>query len=665
MANNLADKVTQKAWPALASAALRVAFGIIWVINAAFVWSPRFASNYVGYLHNAADGQPAWSAFWFNTWIDIVTPRAELFVWLTRLATTALAFALLFGFARRTIYVLGALYSLLIWSTAEGFGGPYAIGASNMGVGISYVLIFAVLIAINTRSATSPYSIDYYIESVWPRWGLIAEWRVGKSARSPQPVSWAIQLPILAGVVAVTFFLIAGLQSSMNVNAPTPAAAAAAVSPLSIMSKEPVENPFDATLPPVPDGDTVELHINSSDENISIASGVQYQAWPFEGTVPGPVIHVRQGQTVKVRLTNTGTMPHSIDFHAAFTPPNLSFADIKPGEQIEFDFVAHVPGAFVYHCGTDPVLLHMANGMFGAIIVDPADNPLPPADKEYVLVQSEWYTRQVSGSLMGPDFEKMSRIQPDLMAFNGIAFQYMDHPLTARPNERVRLYMVNAGPSRWSAFHVIGTIFDRVYVDGDPDHYLSGIQTYTVAPGGGAVFDVVIPEPGQYPFVDHAFAHLDMGAVGILDIREPNTEHGEPNISRDESQASTAPAVDKPAEGPYEFNRERGEALYTTHCAACHQPGGEGLPGVFPPLKDDPAVLDPDATKHIDVILNGMQGEAIDGVMYSAPMQAFRDVLDDVDIADIVNHERTSWGNDAPLIEPEDVEELRENQTEN
>ncbi|HLS05751.1 MAG TPA: c-type cytochrome, partial [Wenzhouxiangella sp.] len=170
-----------------------------------------------------------------------------------------------------------------------------------------------------------------------------------------------------------------------------------------------------------------------------------------------------------------------------------------------------------------------------------------------------------------------------------------------------------------------------------------------------------IPEPGQYPFVDHAFAHLDMGAVGILDIREPGTEHGEPNISRDESRAAAAPAVEKPAEGPYSFNPERGDSLYTTHCAACHQPGGEGLPGVFPPLKGDPAVLDPDATKHIDVILNGMQGEAIDGVTYSAPMQAFRDVLDDVDIADIVNHERTSWGNDALLIEPEDVEKLREN----
>src|SRR5690625_1433059 len=461
MTNKLADRNTPKAWPALASAALRVAFGIIWVINSAFVCTPTFASNLVAYLTNAAAGQPAWSAFRFDTRIHIVTPHADPLVWLTQLAPTALTFALLFGFARRTIYMLAALCSLLIWSTADGFGGPYAIGASNMGVGISYVLIFAVLIAINTRSATSPYSIDYYIESVWPRWGLIAEWRVDKSARSPQPVSWAIQLPILAGVVAVTFFLIAGLQSSMNVNAPTPAAAAAAVSPLSIMSKEPVENPFDATLPPVPDGDTVELHINSSDENISIASGVQYQAWPFEGTVPGPVIHVRQGQTVKVKLTNTGTMPHSIDFHAAFTPPNLSFADIQPGEQIEFDFVAHVPGAFVYHCGTDPVLLHMANGMFGAIIVAPADEPLPPADKEYVLVQSEWYTRQVSGSLMGPDFEKMSSIQPDLMAFNGIAFQYMDHPLTARPNERVRLYMVNAAPSRCSAFHVIASILHR------------------------------------------------------------------------------------------------------------------------------------------------------------------------------------------------------------
>src|SRR5690606_6230459 len=128
---------------------------------------------YAGYLRNAADGQPAWSAWWFDTWIAIVEPRADTFLWLTRIATTLLALALLFGFARRTVYVIGALYSLLIWSTAGGFGGPYTIGASNTGVGIIYVLVFAVLIAINHRSGTSPYSVDYFIERKWPAWSWI------------------------------------------------------------------------------------------------------------------------------------------------------------------------------------------------------------------------------------------------------------------------------------------------------------------------------------------------------------------------------------------------------------------------------------------------------------------------------------------------------------
>lgn len=133
------------AWPALSTAALRVAFGIIWVVNAAFTWMPGISTNYAGYLHNAAEGQPAWSAWWFDAWIALVEPNPTLFLWLTRLATTALALALLLGFARRTVYVLGALYSLLIWSTAGGFGGPYTIGASNTGVSLLYVLIFAVL----------------------------------------------------------------------------------------------------------------------------------------------------------------------------------------------------------------------------------------------------------------------------------------------------------------------------------------------------------------------------------------------------------------------------------------------------------------------------------------------------------------------------------------
>lgn len=647
------------AWPALASASLRVAFGIIWMVNAAFTWMPGFSANYVGYLRNAAEGQPAWSAWWFNTWIDLVEPNAGVFLWLTRLATTLLALALLFGFARRTVYVIGALYSLLIWSTAGGFGGPYTIGASNTGVGLTYVLIFAVLIAINHRSGTSPYSVDYFLEQKWPGWSWISAWRERRLSDAPR-VSWWAQTGILLGVAAVVFFLVAGLHSSLNVQAPTPTAAAAAVSPLQLMSKEPVKKPFDATLPPLTDGKEVTLHIDVTDEAVEIASGVTYQAWPFGGSVPGPTLHVKQGQMVKVVLANKASMHHSIDFHSAFTPPNTSFADIMPGEQIEFTFEAKVPGTFVYHCGTPPVLLHMANGMYGAIIVDPVDDPRPKADKEYVLVQSEWYTQQIAGTLMGPDFGKMQRIQPDIVAFNGIAFQYQHHPLTARPNERVRLYMVNAGPSLWSAFHVIGAIFDKVYPDGNPAHALSGVSTYSVGPGEGIVFDVVIPDAGEYVFVDHSFAHLDKGAAGVLDIREPGQELGKPQISKIEGHAAAAPApAPAAAAGPYKFDPERGAQLYASTCAACHQANGAGLAGAFPPLVKNPAVLAADPTQHIRTILHGSSGAVIDGVTYPSPMPPFGGALSDADVADIANHERVSWGNQAKQVTADQVKAQR------
>ncbi len=645
-----------RAWPALASAALRVAFGIIWTVNAAFTWTPQFAANYIGYLRNAADGQPAWSAFWFDTWIAIVTPNQELFLWLTRLAETSLAIALLFGFARRSVYVLGALFSLLIWSTAEGFGGPYVVGATNMGVGISYVLIFAVLIVINRRSGTSPYSVDYLIERQFPKWSWIAEWRAPYEGPRPavSVVPARVQIPALLGIGALVFFLVAGLHSSLNVRSSTADSAAAAVSPLSLASNEPVKTPYDATLPPVPEGDVVEVRIGVTDEAVEIASGVRYQAWPFGGSVPGPIIHARVGQTIHVVLTNSSNMPHSIDFHSSFTPPNLSFADIQPGEQIEFSFEAKVAGAFVYHCGTDPVLLHMANGMYGAIIVDPVE-PLPPA-KEYVLVQSEWYTQHVSDNLMAPNFQKMRRIQPDIVAFNGIAFQYKDHPLTARPNERVRFYMVNAGPSVWSAFHVIGAIFDKVYPSGNPAEALSGVSTYSVAPGEGIVFDLVIPDPGHYVFVDHSFAHLDMGAAGVLTIAEPGTtDFGTPNITKMPRQAPKPTAL----AGPYKFNPARGAELYESTCSVCHQPGGEGTEGVFPPLKNNKVVLNADASEHVLGILNGVEGRVIDGVTYATPMPPFGGMLSDDEVADIANHERTSWGHKAKLVTADQVKALR------
>ncbi|HET7569847.1 MAG TPA: multicopper oxidase domain-containing protein [Gammaproteobacteria bacterium] len=658
------NEMLSHAWPAMVSAALRVAFGLIWAVDAALTWTPQFAAHYVGYLHNAAQGQPAWSAWWFDAWIAIVTPHAGLFIWLTRIAESALALGLLLGFARKSLYLAGALFSLLIWSTAEGFGGPYTVGATNMGAAIAYVLIFIALIAINFRSGASPYSLDYLIEQRWPAWRRIAEWSADIQPRPVYRAPWQVQASALCGIAILVFFLVGGLYSTLNVRAPSPSAAAAAVSPLSLASSEPIPKARDARLPPLQPGPSVDVHIVATNDTVAIASGVQYQAWTFGGSVPGPIIHVRQGQTVNVTFTNRGTMEHSIDFHAAVTPPSLHYVDIDPDKTIKFSFVARVPGAFLYHCGTAPVLLHIANGMYGALIVDPA-KPLPPAAESYVLVQGEWYTQQVSGTLMGADFTKMKREQPDEVVFNGAAFQYVGHPLPVMPGKRVRIYLVNAGPNLWSSFHVIGAIFDKVYPDGNPAHALSGVSTYSVGPGAGAVFDLVLSQPGKYPFVDHAMAHAIIGAKGILAVHKPGVTL--PVATPDISNAPALPAAGKPAAstkvskptGPYKFDAAAGGSLYTANCSACHQATGTGLAGAFPPLKGNPAVLNPDPTKQIEVVLHGLHGEKIDGVMYPSTMPPFGGLLSDREIADIINHERTSWGNHAKLITPEQVKAMR------
>lgn len=656
------------AWPDVASAALRIAFGIIWSIGAAFTWTSQFAANYVGYLHNAAQGQAAWSAWWFDAWIAAVSPHAMVFVWLTRIAETLLAVALLLGFARKTTYVLGALLSLLIWATAEGFGGPYTVGATNMGTALAYVLIFLLLIGINYRGGTSPYSVDFLIERRWPAWSRIAEWNQGVPLHAPPPSSVAAQITAIVGIGLLVFFLVGGLYSTTHVAAPTPTAAAAAVSPLSLASKGPVNKARDARLPPLTPGSSVDVTVESTDKTISIANGVEYQAWTFGDEVPGPVIHVRQGQTINVTFINRGTMEHSVDFHAAITPPNLHYVELKPGEKFTYSFVAEVPGAFIYHCGTPPVLLHLGNGMFGAIIVDPA-TPLPPADESYVIVQSEWYTQQISGHLMGPNYEKMLAERPDEVVFNGVAFQYRDRPLPVTAGKRVRIYFVNAGPSLWSSFHVIGAIFNVVYPDGDAAHALTGVSTHTVGPGAGAIFDLVIPQAGKYAFVDHSFAHVMIGAQGFLDVQVPGAAQppSAPSIERAASASAPSASVAvasanaRPAAaGPYKFDAARGASLYTANCVACHQATGAGLTGAFPPLKGDAAVLDADPATQVGTILNGAQGAQVGGMTYPSAMPPFGASLSDADVADIANHERTSWGNQGKLITVDQVKAVRE-----
>jgi nitrite reductase (NO-forming) len=279
---------------------------------------------------------------------------------------------------------------------------------------------------------------------------------------------------------------------------------------------------YDATLPAVPAGDLVKIHMTLKDMVVEIAPGVKYNTWAFDGHgAPGPILHVRQGQTVQMTLTNGGTIPHSIDFHAARIAPNHAFTDVPPGKSFTFRFQANDPGVFMYHCGTKPVLAHIANGMYGALVVDPA-TPLPHADKEYVLVASEWYLNGDGVSTPASlDMSKARAMMPDWTTFNGYANQYVTHPLTAKPGQTVRLYVVAAGPTLDTNFHVVGTIFDRAWVNGDMTHHQSGVQTVGVPAGGGAVFDVKIDDEGLYPFVSHAFAHVDLGQVGLLRVGNP------------------------------------------------------------------------------------------------------------------------------------------------
>ncbi|HVU77585.1 MAG TPA: multicopper oxidase domain-containing protein [Gaiellaceae bacterium] len=273
-----------------------------------------------------------------------------------------------------------------------------------------------------------------------------------------------------------------------------------------------------ATLAPAPVGAIAHVRLDISHSTVSIAPGVRYDAWTFGGTAPGPAIHVRVGQKVVVTMKNDSPMPHSVDFHAAQVAPNVAFSDVLPGQTKTFSFVADVPGVFMYHCGTAPAFMHIANGMYGAIVVEPSN--MPPADKQYVLVGSEWYLDKSGlGGAASLDVTKAEQMTPDWVTWNGYAGQYKTHPLTAEPGQTVRFWVVDAGPSLNTDFHVVGTVLSRAWVNADlvdpPQH---DIQTAVVPAGGGGVFDVKIDQRGLYPFVSHSFASVQLGQVGVLDV---------------------------------------------------------------------------------------------------------------------------------------------------
>ena len=321
----------------------------------------------------------------------------------------------------------------------------------------------------------------------------------------------------VAGLAIPAAGSILGACNSYSSQTPVPNVAKAAAATTATTPEPTVEAPpfklYDPALPPVGSETTKQIKMVTKDVTISIADGVAMQAWTFDGTVPGPTPRVRVGDTVEFTLTNEGTTEHSIDFHAAQIDWKTAYKSIAPGESISFTFTPKYAGAFMYHCGTPPILHHIGSGMFGAIIVDPKE-PLPPA-KEFVLVENEYYVTDGK-----PDMKKMLAVTPDYVTFNGFANQYKANPITVKVGDLVRFYVVNVGPTLTCAFHVVGEQFDTVYLGAPPENAIRGVQTFNVAPGGGMIFEIEADVAGSFPIVTHAFGYTEKGAVGILQVEE-------------------------------------------------------------------------------------------------------------------------------------------------
>lgn len=276
----------------------------------------------------------------------------------------------------------------------------------------------------------------------------------------------------------------------------------------------------DPKAPPLLEGTVHDIDLVTQEKEMTVAEGFVQKVWTFNGSVPGPVIRVKVGDTVRIHLKNPADseVPHSVDFHASMVAWNDEMTSIKPGEEKLYEWKADYAGVWMYHCGTAPTLHHIANGMHGMVIVEP-EGGLPPVDQEFAFVQSEWY--------LGPQGQVSSLTKagnaapsPDFVMFNGVANQYRDNPIQINTGERVRAFILNNGPSVDSSFHIVGTIFDTVIKEGVhlmPDNEgRYGSQAVDLAPAQGAIVEFTMAEDGLYPIVTHAFNLVSRGALGLF-----------------------------------------------------------------------------------------------------------------------------------------------------
>lgn len=408
-----------------------------------------------------------------------------------------------------------------------------------------------------------------------------------------------------------------------------------------------------------------------------MADGVDYKYWTFGGDVPGQFIRVREGDTVEVQFSNhpTSTVPHNVDFHSATGPGGGAEATFTaPGHTSTFSFKALRPGLYVYHCATAPVGMHIANGMYGLILVEPKEG-LPKVDKEFYVMQGDFYTKGKYGEagLQPFDMEKAIKEQPDYVVFNGhVGAIAGDKALKAKVGETVRIYVGNGGPNLVSSFHVIGEIFDKVYVEGGK-LINENIQTTLVPAGGAAIVDFKLEVPGSFTLVDHSiFRAFNKGALGQLKVEGPeNKEIYSGKISdaiyQPEGGAiQTVPLTPEEAQkvkaGPAKAtNKEEqiklGKTVYNANCMACHGAEGKGVEGAFPPLAGSD-YLKADPKRGIHAILKGVSGKiTVNGKEYNSVMPAV--ALNDEDAANVLTYILNSFNNGGGQIQAADVAKER------
>lgn len=417
----------------------------------------------------------------------------------------------------------------------------------------------------------------------------------------------------------------------------------------------------------------VELEVREVEKEIS--EGVRYTFWTFGGTVPGSFIRVRQGDTVEFHLKNhpDNKMPHNIDLHGVIGPGGGAASSFTaPGHESQFTFQALHHGIYVYHCATAPVGMHVGNGMYGLMLVEPPEG-LPPVDHEYYVMQGDFYTvgKYREKGLQTFDMQKAIDEKPTYVVFNGSENSLIgDHALTAKVGQTVRLFIGNGGPNLVSSFHVIGEIFDRVRFEGGT-MYQENVQT-TLIPSGGAViaeFHTVVP--GSFVMVDHSiFRAFNKGALAILKVDGPDNKLVYSGKEVDsvylgdkasdlkvvsEVAASTARGTLSP-----EQQVKAGEALFKGTCSVCHQASGQGLEGIFPPLAGSD-LLASTPKRAMQIALNGLSGPiVVNGKTFNSVMPPMSQLNDD-ELANILTYVTHSWGNQGYVFSSSEVANTRKN----